>query len=80
MRAVPRLCWTTYSEVNLRVDDVGSNLMMLLQIALFLAPLFVHYEVLFMLGLFKQVRKDLHNDVGKLKTELRLKNKEVKKG
>lgn len=52
---------------------------MTLRIALVLAPLFVHVEVLFMLGLFKQVKKDLHNDVGKLKTELKLKKKEVKK-
>jgi len=47
--------------------------------ALVLAPLFVHYEVLFMLGLFKQAKKDLHNDVGKLHTELKLKKKEIKK-
>jgi len=47
--------------------------------ALFLAPFFVHYEVLFMLGLFKQVKKDLHNDVGRLTTELRLKKKGAKK-
>jgi len=47
--------------------------------ALVLAPLFVHYEVLFMLGFFNRVKKDLYNDVGKLKAELRLKNKEVKK-
>jgi len=47
--------------------------------AFVLAPFFVHYEVLFMLGLFKQVKKDLHNDVGKLKAEFRLKNKEAKK-
>jgi len=46
--------------------------------ALVLAPLFVHYEVLFMLGLFKQVKKDLHNDIGKLNTELRLQKKETK--
>lgn len=44
-----------------------------------LAPLFVHYEVLFMLGLFKQTRKDLQNDVGRLNAELRLKKKGVKK-
>jgi len=31
-----------------------------------------------MLGLFKQVKKDLHNDIGKLNTELRLKGKETK--
>lgn len=50
-----------------------------LRIAFVLAPLFVHYEVLFVLGLFKQVKKELHNDVGKLKTELRPKNKAAKK-
>lgn len=65
-RAVPRPCWTTYSEVDLLRADVGLNLTML-RIALVLAPLFVHYEVLFVFGLFKQVKKDLHNDVGKLK-------------
>jgi uncharacterized membrane protein YGL010W len=47
--------------------------------ALVLAPLFVHYEALFMLGFLKQTKKDLQNDVGKLNTELRLKKKEVKK-
>lgn len=47
--------------------------------ALFLAPFFVHFEVLFMLGLFKEVKKDLHNDVGKLTTEFKLKKKEIKK-
>jgi hypothetical protein len=79
MRAVPQLCWTTCSEVSLlRVDDGGKNVTTLRK-ALVLAPLFVHYEVLFMLGLLKQVKKDLHNDVGKLKTELRLKNKGAKK-
>jgi len=46
--------------------------------AFVLAPLFVHYEVLFKLGLLKQTKKDLKNDVGKLIKELRLK-KEVKK-
>lgn len=47
--------------------------------ALVLAPLFVHYEVFFMLGFFKQTKKDLYNDVGKLNAELRLKKKEAKK-
>jgi len=47
--------------------------------ALVLAPLFVHFEVGFVLGLFKQTKKDLHNDVAKLNTELRLKQKEAKK-
>jgi len=47
--------------------------------ALVLAPLFVHYEVLFILGLFKQAKKDLHNDIGKLNAELKLKNKNAKK-
>jgi uncharacterized membrane protein YGL010W len=47
--------------------------------ALVLAPLFVHYEVFFKLGLFNQTQKDLHNDVGKLITELKLKKKQVKK-
>jgi len=47
--------------------------------ALVLAPLFVYYEVWFMLGFLKQTKKDLHNDVGKLTTELRLKKKEAKK-
>jgi len=46
--------------------------------AFVLAPLFVHYEVLFMLGLFKQTKKNLQNDVGKLISELRLKKREVK--
>jgi len=31
-----------------------------------------------MLGLFKQVKKDLHNDIGKLNAELRLQKKETK--
>ena len=48
-------------------------------VALVLAPLFVYYEVWFMLGFLKQTKKDLHNDVGKLNTELRLKKKEAKK-
>ena len=47
--------------------------------ALVLAPLFVHYEVLFILGLFKQVKKNLHNDIGKLNTDLKLKKKGTKK-
>lgn len=47
--------------------------------ALVLAPLFVHYEVLFMLGFFKQAKRDLYNDVGKLNSELGLKKKEAKK-
>jgi uncharacterized membrane protein YGL010W len=50
-----------------------------LRVALVLAPLFVHYEVFFKLGLFNQTQKDLHNDVGKLTTELKLKKKQVKK-
>lgn len=78
MRVVPRLCWITYSEVSfLRADDAGLNVTS--PIALVLAPLFVHYEILFMFGLSKQAKKDLHNDVGKLKTEFRLKKKGVKK-
>ena len=78
-RVAPRLCWTTCSGVGLlRVDGIGMNVTTL-RIALVLAPLFVHYEVLFTLGLFKQVKKDLHNDVGKLNSELRLKKKEAKK-
>lgn len=32
-----------------------------------------------MFGFFKQTKKDLQNDVGKLKSELRLKGKEAKK-
>jgi len=39
----------------------------------------VHFEVLFTLGLFKRIEKDLQNDVAKLKTEYRLKQKEAKK-
>jgi len=46
--------------------------------ALVLAPLFVHYEALFALGLLKQTKKDLQNDVGKLRVEFGLKNKEAK--
>ena len=60
------------------VSDARVNITSL-RIALVLAPFFVHFEVLFMLGLFKQTKKDLHNDVAKLKTELRLKQKEAKK-
>jgi uncharacterized membrane protein YGL010W len=44
-----------------------------------LAPLFVHYEFLFSLGLCKQTKKDLQNDAAKLKAEFRLKNKEAEK-
>ena len=61
-----------------RVDDDKVNVTPF-RIALVLAPLFVHFEVLFALGLFKQTKKDLHNDVAKLKAELRLKQKEAKK-
>jgi len=43
-----------------------------------LAPLFVHYEVLFSLGLCKQVHRDLQNDAAKLKAEFRLKKKGAK--
>lgn len=45
--------------------------------AFVLAPLFVHYEVFFMLGLFRQVEEDLQNDFSRLNAELKLK-KEVK--
>ena len=79
MRVVLRLCWITYSEVSpLRIDGAEVNVTTL-RIALVLAPFFVHFEFLFSFGLFKQVKKDLHNDVGKLKVELGLKNKEAKK-
>ena len=79
MRAVPLLCWITCSEVSLlRVDDTGVN-STTLRIATVLAPLFVHYEILFKAGLYKQVNKDLHNDVGKMRMELGLKNKEIQK-
>ena len=63
---------------SLRFCDPGVNFIMLWT-ALFLAPFFVHFEVLFTLGLFKEVKKDLHNDVGKLTTEFKLKKKEIKK-
>ena len=60
-------------------DDAEVELNFIFWKALVLAPLFVYYEVWFMLGFLKQTKKDLHNDVGKLTTELRLKKKEAKK-
>ena len=74
----PALLDNLLGGMSSRVDEVRANLTTP-RIALVLAPLFVHYEVLFVLGLFKQTKKDLHNDIGKLNTELRLKQKEVKK-
>ena len=37
--------------------------------AFVLAPLFVHYEVFFMLGLFGQVEEDLQNDFSRLNAD-----------
>ena len=52
----------------------------ILRIASVLAPLFVHYEILFMLGFLKQTKRDLQNDVGRLRTVLRLGGREAREG
>ena len=61
----------------LHIYDAGANITTP-RIASVLAPLFVHYEVLFSLGLCKQVHRDLQNDAAKLKAEFRLKKKGAK--
>jgi len=77
--AIHVLCWLAQFYGHGVYEGRAPALLDNLLGALVLAPLFVHYEVLFMLGLANQTKKDLYNDVGKLNTELGLKNKGAKK-
>ena len=76
---VLQLCWTACLEVSLFYIYDARAKVTTSRTAVVLAPLFVHYEALFSLGLCKGVQKDLQNDAAKLKAEFRLKNKETEK-